>query len=72
MNTLIMFVNIMAIIFFVVEGLLIALKVFSAMTYSDLDKALDGIKGYQRSWTIKKNVVIFAVCLAWILAQWLT
>lgn len=72
MNTLVMFVNILAVIFFVIESLMIALKMFSAMTYSDIDKALDGIKGYRRSWPIKKNVVIFIVCLAWLLAQWLT
>lgn len=72
MEMVFMFVTILAWIFLVLEGLLLVVKILSAVTYSEMDKLRDQLKGFTRSWPIGKNLVIFFICLAWILARWLT
>jgi len=73
MDVMVLFVTILAWIFALSNVFLIVLKIIRAMNYTELDKLTDDVlKGRHLIFPIGRNLVILSICVAWLLARWLT
>ena len=69
MDTLILFITIIAWVIGVGTTLFTILRIIAYNSYTDLDRALDGIKGVKASFPVTGLLITATVCWAWIIAQ---
>ena len=68
METMIKFVTVLAWIFGTLSGLLVIGRIAGAMSYSNLERQLDLIRGRVVTFPVMKPGILFIVCVAWLLS----
>ena len=61
------FITVLAWIFGTLSGLLVVVaRIIGFMTYTEIDKTVDALKGYRREFPVTTPGIIFIVCVAWL------
>lgn len=63
---IITFITIVAWVLAVGSTIMVVLRLYMQSTYTELHEALDSIKGFKRSWPVKKPLIAAIISWAWI------
>jgi hypothetical protein len=64
------FITVLAYVFGTLNLILIIVKRVSEMSYpGSIKNTFDRLQGIRRYWVYKYNIIIFLVCLCWIISQ---
>ena len=68
METITKFITNMAWVTLVLSLLFIIVQVGNTVMYSDMDRLQDKIKGYERTWPIRKPVLLVILSAVWLIS----
>ena len=63
------FLNYLALIFGILASGLLILRILGALTYTDINKLVDQMKGIRRTFPLAIPLVVSIVCWLWFIAK---